>query len=457
VSKFEKKLINISSKFIYLILGLSIILLVAVLYQYYVIINANYNDYYKSYSIFLIFFIFFWIAVLIFTKKAQPLILIFFISIMSALYFVEIVFLSNIWLQFNKSQNFPGYDKRSKLEVIQDLNDDNAITAISPKYIFFDDVKKKNIVPLSGVSNSKTIMCNERGEWIIYRSDRYGFNNPDAAWENKKNDIMILGDSFAYGSCVSQNENIAANLRKKDLKTLSLAYAGNGPLSMLGTLKEFHKVTNPRYIIWTYYEGNDLFDLKRELSYNSFDFKNYFKKNFSQNLSDKQEQVDTILRKLYQETLREKIDKKSKVHNDLIEANQFVNKIHKFDLTKAITLYNIRALLGVIYTDHEKYIYESFLKVIHEAKKFSEEKNSELIFVYLPRFNATMKYSNTHNKEKIINLMNDVGIRVIDIDKLVFKSHADPLTLFPFKRKNHYNKEGYSLVSDAIFNNLINK
>ncbi len=140
---FQKKLINISSKIIYLILGLSIILLLVVLYQYYVIISANYNDYYKSYSIFLTFFICFWIVVLFFTKKAQPLILIFFISIMFALYFVEIVFLSNIWLQFNKSQNFLGYDKRSKLEVIQDLNDNNAITAISPKYIFYDDVKKK--------------------------------------------------------------------------------------------------------------------------------------------------------------------------------------------------------------------------------------------------------------------------------------------------------------------------
>ena len=61
-----------------------------------------------------------------------------------------------------------------------------------------------------------------------------------------------------------------------------------------------------------------------------------------------------------------------------------------------------------------------------------------------------MAHVNIYNKKKIINLVEDLNIRVIDIDKLVFKKHSDPLSLFPFRRKNHYSSEGYALVSKEI-------
>ena len=41
------------------------------------------------------------------------------------------------------------------------------------------------IFPLSGISNSETIHCNENGYYSIYQSDRYGFNNPDKEWDSK--------------------------------------------------------------------------------------------------------------------------------------------------------------------------------------------------------------------------------------------------------------------------------
>ena len=42
------------------------------------------------------------------------------------------------------------------------------------------------LMPLSGVSNRKTILCNENGYYAIYQSDRYGFNNPDQEWDKQK-------------------------------------------------------------------------------------------------------------------------------------------------------------------------------------------------------------------------------------------------------------------------------
>tara|TARA_Y100000591_G_scaffold326516_1_gene349350 strand:+ start:846 stop:1169 length:324 start_codon:yes stop_codon:yes gene_type:complete len=47
--------------------------------------------------------------------------------------------------------------------------------------------KKNKTIPLSGISNAETIYCNENGYYSIYKSDRFGFNNPDKEWDKKKN------------------------------------------------------------------------------------------------------------------------------------------------------------------------------------------------------------------------------------------------------------------------------
>ena len=92
-------------------------------------------------------------------------------------------------------------------------------------------------------------MCNESGEWIIYKSDRYGFNNNDVIWDDNKFNNFILGDSFAYGACVKQDEFISGQLTKKGFKSANLAYSGNGPLYMLGSLKEYSKKSNKFYYL----------------------------------------------------------------------------------------------------------------------------------------------------------------------------------------------------------------
>ena len=42
---------------------------------------------------------------------------------------------------------------------------------------------------------------NESGYYSIYKSDRYGFNNPDYVWDKNEIDLVIIGDSFAHGAC----------------------------------------------------------------------------------------------------------------------------------------------------------------------------------------------------------------------------------------------------------------
>ena len=85
------------------------------------------------------------------------------------------------------------------------------VVSIPPKNFFKDN---NNILPLSGISNSQTINCNENGYYSIFQSDRYGFNNDDNQWDKDYFEYILIGDSFAYGSCVNREENIAGNLSK---------------------------------------------------------------------------------------------------------------------------------------------------------------------------------------------------------------------------------------------------
>ena len=105
------------------------------------------------------------------------------------------------------------WDKRTKIEVYEDLNKkyDNVSLSIAP--IRYSKIKNISILPLSGASNSITINCNENGYYSIYQSDRYGFNNPDEQWDNKEIEYLLVGDSFSLGSCVNRPNDLASVLR----------------------------------------------------------------------------------------------------------------------------------------------------------------------------------------------------------------------------------------------------
>ena len=99
--------------------------------------------------------------------------------------------------------------------------------------------------------------------------DRYGFNNPDNEWD-KKEKIYLIGDSFVFGSCVNRPNDIASNLRLlQDNTIINLGYGGNGPLLNYATFIEYIENKNYIDLIYFFYSGNDLKDLKYEIKQDS--------------------------------------------------------------------------------------------------------------------------------------------------------------------------------------------
>src|SRR5262249_23529041 len=124
------------------------------------------------------------------------------------------------------------------------------------------NVNGGEFLPLAGIASKIVVLCNENGEWLKFRSDIHGFNNPGNAWEQQPVDIATLRDSFVQGYCVENN--FVRLIREQHHATLNLGVEGDGPLLSLATLKEYASVVRPRIVLWFFYEGNDLSDLTAE-------------------------------------------------------------------------------------------------------------------------------------------------------------------------------------------------
>ena len=112
------------------------------------------------------------------------------------------------------------YDARTNLQVIEyyKKKGKNVILSFLPHNL--RGSTDLDLFPLSGPSNSKIIYCNENGYYSIIDSDRYGFNNPDEEWEKEEIEYLIVGDSYAHGSCVNRPNDIASVLRTLSKKSV---------------------------------------------------------------------------------------------------------------------------------------------------------------------------------------------------------------------------------------------
>ena len=429
-----------------------------------IFLNANYRYYFGDMNdnlhlrlniISLTLVLFFGIALKL-KKEVRVNILLSFGSLVVSLYLIEI-FLH--FLNFNttpKSQEvevISGYDYRTNFEVIKDLKDQSisAVPRIAPMTFFkTNGVIGKGqffpITPLSGISNKATVFCNESGQYIVYDSDKHGFNNKNKVWDANGEKWTLVGDSFAHGACVNPKDNIAGVMAENTNNTIiNLAYSGNGPLAELATLVEYASILKPKKVFWIYCEGNDLTDLHSEIK-NSILIQ-YLNNDFSQGLFTQQENIDKALQ--------------SYIDLNMLRKSKSVNK-NKFQLSgvdyikRILRLYNIRDRLGL--SNYSLEINPVLPTILGRANKIVTSWGGELYFVYLPSYLRYSSYVSNHDKykkkEEVLEIANKLNIKTIDIHDKVFNNHKNPINLFPYQRNGHYTEEGYALTSKAIIDAL---
>lgn len=337
------------------------------------------------------------------------------------------------------------FDYRHKIIVYNELKDSkykNLKVTVSPRKQIN---RKLDILPLSGVSNSVTLNCNENGYYSTFISDRYGFNNLDYEWDQKEIDYLLVGDSFVFGNCVNRPNDLTSILRKLSNKSiLNIGYSHNGPLLEYASLREYY-LPKMKNIIWVYYE-NDLDDLSLELSSNIL--KKYKQDmNFKQNLMSKQNEIDTIINNIISEEMSQNISLSNQFEDNLI-----------FKIKKFIFLWNVREM--VFHKNFfkskkkEKLPLDTFIEIIKLAKNIANNNNSNFYFVYLPAVDRYMSKVDNTEYDFIKNSLLNLEINFIDIHEEVFKKLDNPLIFFPFELPGHYTVEGYNKIGKAIFSNI---
>lgn len=332
------------------------------------------------------------------------------------------------------------YDKRTIFEVVKDLKNENKKVQIAfptVGYVPPNGIKLKNtnIYPLAGISNSLTVLCNETGKWSTYFSDIYGFNNTNDLWD-KKIDILLIGDSYVHGDCVSPNMNISGQLKIKSKKNiLNLGFRGNSPFLQLATFKEYGLEKMPKNIFWFFSEENDFEEILRDQ--NKQILTNYLDSDYSQDLKNFQDQIDKNLIELHRNII---------FFRNIKLQNLRLNFINKLIGTNTGTK-NIKYIVN-------KEAEQIYFNIINNVKEIIKEKKINLHIVYLPSYSRYKGKDYSALLKSIEGIANSLNINFIDINKSVFMASKDPLNFFPFKINSHYTEEAYSKISDVLLKNI---
>ena len=358
-----------------------------------------------------------------------------------------------------KKMTGKNYDKRSKYEIYQDLKNDSSVRPGIYTYQFLNENSK--ILPLSSFPNKKIIYCNENGYYVLYQSDRYGFNNQDLVWDREKFDFILIGDSFTNGACVTPEKNIAGNLNKitNSQNILNLGIGGGGPMQEYAIIKEYLPTEKKiNRLLWIYYEGNDLGNLVFELDNNILN--NYLNNNnFSQNLKSKNKQLEVFLQEKIE--IEEKKIKKNKSKNRNLKIINFIllKKTRNLIISQLSIHFNKKD--NKIFDKskyQEKLILDKFREILSKVKKITNDNEILFYFIYIPDGHRYIKDNNNikfQNYSYIKNLVNDLKIKFIDINKIISIKYRDPLKLYAFNNPGaHFNEQGYNVVSKIIFDEI---
>jgi len=332
------------------------------------------NDFAKL-GLIIILFINFLIGSFIkkFTKYSFIFFIYFFIilySVNSLIVYVDYNNLPQKKIEKKLKEDNKKYDKRKLIQVVKDerLKGNDIYPYVVPRE--FLKFNKKD-TPLTPISNTNYVACNEFGIWKKIKTDKYGFNNKQFI---DTFDILLMGDSFAEGSCVDQF-NEPANLFKKNhnLNTYNIGISGNGPLLSLALAHEIKDIVDFKYLVWFIFD-NDFYDITLETK--SDYLKKYLKKDFIKNDYFSKIEIQNDIQKKYIENNLESFKTGFSLKESLLELKPLIYRINKLINKKENE-------------DSINYNKKDFKKIFEKIHYLYQDK--KIFIVYLP---ATTCFNN---------------------------------------------------------------
>lgn len=354
------------------------------------------------------------------------------------------------------------FDTQSRLSRIDELRADGIAAfpqVIPAAFVATDGIRYGQqtlgrLLPLAGLSRTPTVFCNESGEWLVYTSDEHGFRNPPGLHGADRMDVVLVGDSFTHGQCVSDSENVAGRLRARGLATLNLGISGTGPLMSLASFVEFAQPVRPKVVVWLFFDGNDLRDLDRER--HSSILRAYLRDDTTQRLRRRQQEVDHRLKSY----LSFHLGNGRKAEEERIEDEKSRRSLQSFlrlgHLEELATNLGRLPYMGPPATGFPGHTPEAqdvrplLLRILEIARRRAQAWDGEIVFVYLSRGQGALDDA---TRQDLLERVAGLGIRTVNFHQ-VLEQHPDPLSLFPLRRRLHYNARGYGLLADTVLDAL---
>jgi len=380
-------------------------------------------------------------------------------------------------------------DTREKSEVVLSLRAKgvDAYPAVFPSLFINSPIQHlgNDVISFGGIANATTVLCSEAGPMVTYESDELGFRNPSGTFDDNL-DVVVLGDSYAHGACVSKEEHFMTAIRGAFPKSASLGMFGNGPLIELAALRSLlasRKVSN---VVWLYYEANDMKNLKSELR-SQFLSKFLFDENlpitnifFQQEI---QEELKEYVKEQYTIRPQKIFELRKRRSRDFCTgirgAFQFCLSLKSFPYAfiELFTLTTVATILknniielwpGVIFSmtkdpepvsrprrlsDNEfSEALGTFEVILKKAKKYVNAQEGRLYFVYLPSGTGWGRAW----REKVISIPRNLGIESVDLAK-EFESSPNTPELYSYRNGGHYSAKGYKKLSNEILNLIMKR
>lgn len=344
-------------------------------------------------------------------------------------------------------------DQRSLRDVVRALRQSgtDAYPTFSPTQFILNvdrdwrpplEIDGKAVLPLTNVARTRSVYCNESGRWLVFDSDRHGFNNPDSVWDQPTTRIAIVGDSFAQGACVQPDEAPAALLRAREPTVLTVGVGGTGPLLQLAILKEYLVERAPDVVFWFFYEGNDLhvnLSLERLSTY----LKAYLEPGHRHRLVDSAARIDAFLRSTIDSNF------------DRVEAERLARAPQGFSLRRSAALLTLRERLGLLECPRRDQDFSLLRAIAAEGRRAVEAWGGRLVMVYLPidprgacdLFGVEARTGNWLY-DGVLGAFEAAGTPVVDL-RARYVAQGSPAA-YHYYPGSHFSAEGYRFVVDHL-------
>lgn len=341
------------------------------------------------------------------------------------------------------------WDSRNRLDVVLDKRSENAnwFPAVPANTYLERPLKlgQRRVIALGGVASAHVVGCNENGYFSTFDTDEFGFNNPPGARSAPGPAIYLVGDSFTQGDCLRPGDSIVDRMRDRHPHTMNLGVGGNGPLFELAAVREYAREAKAGVIVWMYYEGNDLNDLRRDRADPLL--ARYLEPGFTQDLRSNQDAVNAAVRSMVEERLVEHARSRSRLLPNLRELFWQARQRRAVPSSVAAAQTQERTV-----SEPPRDEVTDFLTIVALARDEALKNGGAMVFAYLPEFQryAELPLSRgASQRERVLAGVRALGVPIVDVHE-AFVATGRPRTLFPFGINGHYNAEGAEVAAKAL-------